>query len=139
KRMRHDVVGHYPIMPGVSKTAQAFVATRCLENSLHGPMMTILSWLCKTLTPARSQGRAKHGSQLVTTRLTGDVPDSNRITGKPVNEYLPPAQPGKLDAAHASADANDAATDRAHRLRLGLRSVLDIVMADCKGRDSLAA
>jgi len=51
KRMGHDVVGHHPIMPGVSKTAQAFVATHCLEDSLHVPMMTILSCLCKTLTP----------------------------------------------------------------------------------------
>jgi hypothetical protein len=51
KRMSHDVVGHHPIMPGVSKTAQAFVATHWLEDSLHVPMMTILSCLCKTLTP----------------------------------------------------------------------------------------
>jgi hypothetical protein len=32
KRMRHDVVGHYPLMPSVSKTAQALVATRCFEH-----------------------------------------------------------------------------------------------------------
>jgi hypothetical protein len=56
ERMGHDVVCHHPIMPGVSKTAQPFVATRCLEDSLHAPMMTILSWLCKTLTPAGSLG-----------------------------------------------------------------------------------
>jgi len=35
ERMGHDVIGHHPLMPGVSKTAQAFIATRCLENSLH--------------------------------------------------------------------------------------------------------
>jgi hypothetical protein len=39
-------------MPGVSKTAQAVVATRCFEDSLHVPMMTILSCIHKTLTPA---------------------------------------------------------------------------------------
>src|SRR5215468_12379145 len=52
KRMGHNVVGHHPIMPGVSKAAKAFAATRCLEDSLHVPMMTILLFLCKTLTPA---------------------------------------------------------------------------------------
>src|SRR5262249_34816683 len=35
ERMGHDVIGHHPLMPGVSKTAQAFIATRCLEDSLH--------------------------------------------------------------------------------------------------------
>jgi hypothetical protein len=48
ERMGHDVVGHHPFMPGVSKTSQAVPATRCLEDRLHVPMMTILSWLCKT-------------------------------------------------------------------------------------------
>src|SRR6266567_6821079 len=43
ERMGHNVVGHHPLMPGVSKSAQAVVATRCLEDSLHVPMMTILS------------------------------------------------------------------------------------------------
>ena len=33
ERMSHDVVGHHPLMPGMSKTAQAIVATRCLEDS----------------------------------------------------------------------------------------------------------
>jgi len=37
ERMSHDIVGHHPIMLGASKTAQAFVATRCLEDSLHVP------------------------------------------------------------------------------------------------------
>src|SRR6266496_5736986 len=46
---------------------------------------------------------------------------------------------GKVDAAHANADASDAATDRAHRLHVDLRGVLDIVMADCTGSDSVAA
>jgi hypothetical protein len=54
--MGHDDVGHNPLMPGVSKTVQAVLATRCVEDSLHAPMMTILSWLCKTLTPAGSEG-----------------------------------------------------------------------------------
>ena len=44
----HNVVGHHPLMPGVSKTTQAVLATRCLEDSLHVPMMTSLSRLCKT-------------------------------------------------------------------------------------------
>ncbi len=52
ERMGHYVVGRHPLMPGVSKTAQAVVATRCLEYSLHVPMMTILSCLCKTLATA---------------------------------------------------------------------------------------
>jgi len=51
ERMGHDVIGHHPLVPGVSKTAQAVVATRCLEDSLHVPMMTILSCMRKTLTP----------------------------------------------------------------------------------------
>jgi hypothetical protein len=74
ERMGHNVVGHHPLMPGASKTTQAVVATRCLEDSLHIPMMTILSCLCKTLTPAGSRGRdirwgAEYGSRLVTDRL----------------------------------------------------------------------
>jgi hypothetical protein len=47
ERMGYDVVGHHPLMPGVSKTTQAFVATRCLEDRLHVSMMTILWCLCK--------------------------------------------------------------------------------------------
>jgi len=35
-------------MPGIGKTAQAVVATRRLEDSLHASMMTILPCLCKT-------------------------------------------------------------------------------------------
>src|SRR5947209_17971572 len=57
ERMGHDVVGHHPLMPGVSKTAQAVVATRRLEDSLHVAMMTILSYPCKTLTPTGSRSR----------------------------------------------------------------------------------
>jgi hypothetical protein len=51
-----SVVLIHPSVPGVSKTAQAFIATRCLEDSLHVPMMTILSCLCKALTPGPSRG-----------------------------------------------------------------------------------
>ena len=36
---------------------------------------------------------------------------------------------GKLSATHANADGSDAATDRAHRLNVDLRSILDIAMA----------
>ena len=45
--MGDHVVGHHPIMPGVSKTAQAVIATHCLEDSVHGPLMTILSYLAR--------------------------------------------------------------------------------------------
>ena len=48
ERMGHEVVGHHPLMPGVSKTAQAVVAAGCLEDSLHVPMMTILSRIRKS-------------------------------------------------------------------------------------------
>jgi hypothetical protein len=37
ERMGDHVVGHHPTMPGVGKTAQAVVATRRLEDSLHAP------------------------------------------------------------------------------------------------------
>jgi hypothetical protein len=40
ERMADLVVGHHPMMPGVSKTAQAVHSTRRLEDSLHAPMMT---------------------------------------------------------------------------------------------------
>jgi hypothetical protein len=49
ERMGDHVVGHHPTMPGVGKTAQAVVATRRLEDSLHASMMTILPSLCKTM------------------------------------------------------------------------------------------
>ena len=51
ERMGHNVIGHDPLMPGGGKTAQAVVATRCFEDSLHVPIMTILLSLFKTLTP----------------------------------------------------------------------------------------
>ena len=66
KRMGHNVVGHHPIMPGGSKAAQAFAATRCLEDGVcMYPMMTILSFLCKTL-PQRIQSsrEIRCGAQL---------------------------------------------------------------------------
>jgi hypothetical protein len=44
-------------MPGVGKTAQAIVATRRLEDSLHASMMTILPSLCKTMAPSSLAGR----------------------------------------------------------------------------------
>ena len=58
ERMGHDIVGHDTLMPCVSKAAQAVVATGCIKNSLHVPMMTTLSCLCKTVTPADSRGAA---------------------------------------------------------------------------------
>ena len=52
--MSDHLVGHHPTMPGISKTAQAVVATRRLEDSLHKYMMTILPRLFKTMAPAGS-------------------------------------------------------------------------------------
>ena len=73
ERMGDHVVGHHPTMPGFGKTAQAVVPTRCLEDSLHAFMMTILRCLCKTITTASSAGRAirrdpKYVSRLVAQR-----------------------------------------------------------------------
>ncbi len=75
ERMADHVVGHHPTMPGAGKTAQAVVATRRLENSLHASIMTIVPCLCKTMAAASSAGgnaiRAirqdppKYGSRLV--------------------------------------------------------------------------
>jgi len=62
KRMGHDVVGHHALVPGVSKTAQTFVAARCLEDSLHVPMMTILSRLRKPVMPVGSQVSTSEGA-----------------------------------------------------------------------------
>ena len=56
--MGDHVVGHHPTMPGVRKTAQAVVATRRLEDSLHASMMTILPSLCKTMAWRVQVGRA---------------------------------------------------------------------------------
>lgn len=44
-----SVVGYHPIMPGVGKMAQAVTATGGLEDSLHVPVMTILSCRCKMM------------------------------------------------------------------------------------------
>ena len=54
ERMADHVVGHHPTMPGASKTAQAVVATRRLEDSLHASMMTIVPCLRKTMAAASS-------------------------------------------------------------------------------------
>jgi hypothetical protein len=43
-------------VPGAGKTAQAVVATRCLEDSLHTSIMTIVPSLCKTIAAATSTG-----------------------------------------------------------------------------------
>src|SRR4029077_3805329 len=97
ERMADHVVGHHPTMPGAGKTAQAVVATRRLENSLHASIMTIVPCLCKTMAAASSAGgnaiRAirqdplKHGSPLVAKgraiwyeifRLVDDGPIGNK-------------------------------------------------------------
>ena len=72
ERMADHIVGYHPAMPGDGKAAQAFVATRRLENRLQASMMTIVPCLCKTLAARRVQpGRtirrdqAKYGPRLV--------------------------------------------------------------------------
>jgi hypothetical protein len=45
ERMGDNLVGHYPTMPSVSKTAQALITTRCLEDCLHSSMLTSGSFL----------------------------------------------------------------------------------------------
>jgi hypothetical protein len=86
-------------MPGAGKTAQAVVATRRLENSLHASIMTIVPCLCKTMAAASSAGGnairairqdpAKYGSRLVAKcraiwyeifRLVDDGPIGNNIS-----------------------------------------------------------
>ena len=86
-----------PTMPGAGKTAQAVVATRRLENSLHASIMTIVPCLCKTMAAASSAGGnairairqdpAKYGSLLVAKcraiwyeifRLVDDGPIGNK-------------------------------------------------------------
>jgi hypothetical protein len=49
ERMADHVVGYHPTMPGVGTTSQAVVATRCLEDSLHSSIMTIVPSHCKTM------------------------------------------------------------------------------------------
>src|ERR1700674_5388749 len=63
ERMADHVVSHHPTMPGAGKTAQAVVATRRLENSLHASIMTIVPCLCKTMAAAsssRGEGNPRH-------------------------------------------------------------------------------
>jgi hypothetical protein len=55
KRMGHDVVGHHPFVPGESKTAQAFGATRCFEDK---DLMSELCALSPQLDSQRSQADA---------------------------------------------------------------------------------
>jgi hypothetical protein len=43
--MGHHVIRHHTKKPGVGKTAQALIATRRLEDSLHEPMVTIFPCL----------------------------------------------------------------------------------------------
>jgi hypothetical protein len=57
ERMGHHLVGHHRTMPGVSKPAQAVVATRRLEDGLHSFMMAILPSLCKTMAQRVQLGR----------------------------------------------------------------------------------
>jgi hypothetical protein len=63
ERMADDVVGHHPTMPGVGKAAQAVVATRRFEDSLHASMMTIVPSLCKMMV-ARVELPVKEGMMI---------------------------------------------------------------------------
>jgi hypothetical protein len=47
--MADHVVGHHTTMPSLGQTAQAVVATRRLEYSLHASIMTIVPCVCKTM------------------------------------------------------------------------------------------
>lgn len=49
ERMADYLVSHHPAMPRACKTSQSFVTARCLENSLHGYMMTMVPGLGKTM------------------------------------------------------------------------------------------
>jgi hypothetical protein len=51
ERMADHAIGHHPTMPGVGKTAQAVVATRCLKDCLHASMMTMVSYRGNTKRP----------------------------------------------------------------------------------------
>lgn len=59
ERMRYDLIGHYTRVPGVSKAAQPFLATRCFEDSLHIAIMAIRGSIRKR--PTRPlQGRVRY-------------------------------------------------------------------------------
>jgi len=47
ERMADYVVSHHPTMPGSGKTVQAVVTARCLEDSTHTSIMTIVPCSCK--------------------------------------------------------------------------------------------
>jgi hypothetical protein len=47
--MADYIVGHYPTMPGGGKTVQAVVSARCLEDSTHASIMTIVAGSRKTM------------------------------------------------------------------------------------------
>jgi hypothetical protein len=68
-------VGHHPTMPGSSKTAQAFDAARCLEDSAHTSMMTSVARPSKTAAAASSTGlRPYYAQNRQIGRLRGTVP-----------------------------------------------------------------
>jgi hypothetical protein len=71
ERMGHDVVGHHPTMPGAGEAAQAFVATRCLKDSLHEPIMTILWCVGKTFSSAGRFSPTRRVSGASHTRAPG--------------------------------------------------------------------
>jgi hypothetical protein len=57
-------------MPGAGKTAQAVVATRRLENSLHASILTIVPCLCKMTAARRVQPGVTQSAPSYRTRLS---------------------------------------------------------------------
>src|SRR5262245_47163319 len=76
--MGDHVVSHHPMMPGLGKTAQAVVAARRLEESLHASIMTVPPCLCKTMALARSVG-PRHPSGLAESRRAQQAALSSRL------------------------------------------------------------
>src|SRR5216684_5465909 len=68
--MADHVVGHHSTMPGIGKAAQAVVATRRFEDSLHASMMTIVPSLCKMMAARRVQPRVTQSAPSDGTQLS---------------------------------------------------------------------
>jgi hypothetical protein len=114
--MADHVISHHPTMPGVGETAQAIVSTRCLEDSLHTSMMTIVPHLRNTrrrpprrrLT-VRDAAIARHiGAQATMTvaRMRGDAIREKRRS----NTLRSRAQPDdviQVERAHEAIEITD--------------------------------
>jgi len=82
--MADHVVGHHPTMPGFGKAAQAVVATRRFEDSLHASMMTIVPSLCKMMAARRGNRKpalpAYEGSKMIWREIKIGVVSSHRAS-----------------------------------------------------------